>query len=147
MHSFSIMDIENKKLLVLQYSNMDVVIHNAKILLKEFIFELEISQKKDFKYKIRGKFTNDKWVHFGKLYYEQPSGILKYYEDYTKNFNEKISKYGDMKFISILRYYEKKYIPSWFEYYLLYYRGDLENIPSLQELFNNFYKMTPFEHT
>jgi hypothetical protein len=76
---------------------MDIVNQNAKILLKEYYFELEISQRNNYKYKIRGEFTNDKWVHFGKLYYEEwPSGILKYYEDYTKNFNEKIRRQGEM---------------------------------------------------
>lgn len=66
------MDIENKKQLVSQYSNMDIVIQNAKILLEdERYYELEISQRNNYKYKIRGKFTNDKCVNFGKMYYEE----------------------------------------------------------------------------
>lgn len=125
-------NIANKKHLVSQYSNVDIVIQNAKILLEdEKVYELEISQQKKFKYKIRGEFTNDKWVHFGKMYNEEPyTGLLRYCEDYTKNFNEKIRKNANHILLSDnWRYIEKKYNPCWFEYYLLNYGGDLKNIP------------------
>jgi len=127
-------DIINKKQLVSQYSNMDIVIQNAKILLEdENVYELEISQRKNYKYKIRGEFTNDKWVYFGKMYYEERfTGLLRYCEDYTKNFNKKIRDDAAHRVLYLSsKYVEKKYNPSWFEYYLLYYGGDLKNIPAI----------------
>lgn len=100
----------NKKEQILQVSNPDVVYHNAVILLGKFDnFELELSTRKNKKYMISGSFTNDKWIHFGDINYE----------DYTKHKDQ----HRRNKFLSRNYHWKKdyaKYSPAYFSYQLLW---------------------------
>lgn len=99
------MNTKNK--LILKYSNPDIVNEKANELIDE-PFELKISTRKNKKYMIRSNFTNNKWVHFG----------MMGYEDYTKhndlnrrmNFLKRNNKWSNNPINS----------PSFLSYYLLW---------------------------
>lgn len=100
----------NKRREVEKVSNPDRVYHNAMIFLSEFDdIELDFSTRLSKKYRIKGEFTNDKWVHFGDMNYE----------DYTKHQDEDRRR----KFLHRNKYWIQdydKYSPAWFSYYLLW---------------------------
>ncbi len=70
--------MENKHNLIYEYSNPDIVMKKAREIFGDDI-ELKISTHKNKKYMIKGAFTNDKWIHFGQMFYE----------DYTKHQNHR----------------------------------------------------------
>lgn len=63
------------------YSNPEEVLRKAKKMLGNDI-ELKVSTRKNKKYMIRGDFSDDEWVHFGQMSYE----------DYTKHKDEERRK-------------------------------------------------------
>jgi hypothetical protein len=100
----------NKKNAVNKVSNPDIVLHNAVKYLGHFDnFDFDFSTRRNKKYMIRGHFTNDKWVHFGDINYQ----------DYTITKNiEKRNKFLKRNHHWITKYPE--YSPAWFAYYLLW---------------------------
>lgn len=100
----------NKKKAVNKVSNSDIVLHNAVKYLGHFDnFDLDFSTRRNKKYMVRGNFTNDKWVHFGDINYQ----------DYTFTQNiEKRNKFLKRNHHWITEYPE--YSPAWFSYYLLW---------------------------
>ena len=89
-------------------SDPDLVYKQALKFLQNKYFELNVSTRKDKKYMIKGDFTNDKWVHFGSLNYE----------DYTHHKNLKRRNLFRQRNQKWLEY--PKYSPAWFSYYLLW---------------------------
>ena len=55
---------------LLKYSNPYEVQRLADELFDNIPYELKISTRKNKKYMIRGEFTNNKWIHFGQMNYE-----------------------------------------------------------------------------
>ncbi len=94
----------NKEIEIYKYSNPQEVLKKAYKLLGNNI-DLALSTRKDKKYMIRGDFTENKWIHFGQMDYE----------DYTKHknkvrlikFRQRNSKWKDSKpnTASYLSYY------------------------------------------
>lgn len=91
-------------------SNPDEVYHKAMILLNDYDdVELDFSTRINKKYMISGSFTNNKWIHFGDMKYE----------DYTKHKDkERRSKFLKRNAHWIKDY--DKYTPAYFSYYLLW---------------------------
>ena len=100
----------NKKQQIFKVSNPDTVYHNAVILLGHFVsFELQLSTRKNKKYMIRGQFTNNKFIHFGDMRYQ----------DYTKHQDEDRKR----KFLNRNRHWTRDYdlyTPAYFSYHLLW---------------------------
>lgn len=59
------------------YSNPEEVLRKAKKMLGNEV-ELKVSTRKNKKYMIRGDFSDNEWIHFGQMGYE----------DYTKHKDE-----------------------------------------------------------
>jgi hypothetical protein len=53
---------------ILEYSNPKKVFKEFKKMFPQG--EIQLSTRKDKKYMVRGDFTNDKWVHFGQMFYQ-----------------------------------------------------------------------------
>ena len=98
----------DKLTILKKVSDPDLVYKQALKFLKNKYFELNVSTRKDKKYMIKGDFTNDKWVHFGSLNYE----------DYTHHKNLKRRNLFRQRNKKWLEY--PKYSPAWFSYYLLW---------------------------
>jgi hypothetical protein len=100
----------NKRREVNKVSDPDVVYHKAMILLEQYgDLELDFSTRLNKKYRIRGRFTNGKYVHFGDMKYE----------DYTKHNDEE--RRG--KFLKRNAHWMEDYdiySPAWFSYNLLW---------------------------
>lgn len=100
----------NKMKEVEKVSNPSVVYHKAMILLNEYNdVEMGFSTRKSKKYMIKGEFTNDKWIHFGDINYQ----------DYTLHRDE--DRRG--KFLKRNAHWIEdydKYSPAWFSYHLLW---------------------------
>lgn len=100
----------NKRREVKKVSNPDAVYHNAVILLNQYdFFVLDFSTRLNKKYRIKGEFTNDKWIHFGDMRYQ----------DYTKHQDEERRR----MFLNRNRHWIRNYdiySPAWFSYYLLW---------------------------
>jgi len=62
------------------YSKPEKVFENAKMLFDEnnIEYQISVSTRKNKKYMVRGEFTDNKWVHFGEMGYE----------DFTKHNDE-----------------------------------------------------------
>jgi len=60
----------NKEQQIKMYSNPKKVLKNLHELFPNEDFEFKISTRKDKKYMVKGEFTNNKWVHFGQMGYE-----------------------------------------------------------------------------
>jgi hypothetical protein len=105
-----LLNLVNKRNQVEKVSNPDVVYHNAITLLDKFDdVELDFSTRKNKKYMIKGKFTNDKWVHFGHMDYE----------DYTKHQDEDRRRKFKMRNYHWPLDYDK-YSPAWLSYFILW---------------------------
>jgi hypothetical protein len=100
----------NKRKQVEKVSNPDTVYHNAMILLEKYDdVELDFSTRINKKYMITGSFTNNKWIHFGDVHFQ----------DFTKHKNEE----RRAKFLRRNAHWIKDYdiySPAWFSYYLLW---------------------------
>jgi len=70
--------MNNKAQELLKYSNPNEVQRLADELFDNIPYDLALSTRKNKKYMIRGEFTNNKWIHFGEMGYE----------DYTKHKDE-----------------------------------------------------------
>lgn len=68
---------DKKRIQLYKYSNPNIVFDKADNLFDDNI-EIDISTHKNKKYMIRGDFTDNKWVHFG----------MMGYEDFTKHGDE-----------------------------------------------------------
>lgn len=92
---------------VKKYSDPDVVFRKANKLFDE-PFEFNISTRKNKKYMIKGDFTDNKWVHFGQMLYE----------DYTKHKDKERRE----KFLNRNRSWanKDKGSPAYLSYYLLW---------------------------
>ena len=99
---------DNKILKLEKISNPIIVYNKALKLLQNKYFEINISTRKDKKYMIKGEFSNDKWVHFGSINYE----------DYTHHKNLKRRELFLKRNAKWLEY--PKYSPAYFSYYLLW---------------------------
>jgi hypothetical protein len=98
----------NKKKEISKVSNENIVIQKAQLLLDEE-FDIDYSTRRNKKFMIKGKFTNNKWVHFGDINYP----------DYTFTNDEE----KRIKFLKRNRHWIKeypKYSSAWFSYYLLW---------------------------
>jgi len=104
-----LLNLVNKRKEVEKVSDPDLVYHKAMILLSEYgDVELDFSTRLNKKYMIKGDFTNNKWVHFGDMKYE----------DFTKHQNEvRLMKFRHRNKHWIKKY--DKYSPAWFSYNLL----------------------------
>ena len=103
------MDIEIKLDKLLTKSNPEEVYKPAKkIIHPHSNFELNLSTRKNNKYMIRGEFTNNKWVHFGNINYED----YTFHKDKRRldNFRKRNSKWG----------YSNMDTPSFLSFYLLW---------------------------
>ena len=100
----------NKRREVEKVSNPDEVYHKAMILLNEYDdVELDFSTRLNKKYRIKGEFTNNKYIHFGDMKYE----------DYTKHQDEeRRSKFLKRNYYWLEDY--DIYSPAWFSYHLLW---------------------------
>jgi len=102
---------EKKKEQVSKVSDPMTVYHNAVFHFGDIDseFHLNVSSKWNKKYMIKGKFTDNKWVHFG--------DILT--PDYTKHKIEYLqTEYRKNNSHCLEEYF--KYTPDWFSYYLLW---------------------------
>ena len=98
----------NKKEQIRKVSDPDVVYHNAVMLLGQYDdFKLELSTRKNKKYMISGSFTNNKWIHFGDMRYE----------DFTKHNDKERRKHFLKRNVHWIR---NDYSPAFFSYYLLW---------------------------
>lgn len=63
---------DKKRIEVYKYSNPNIVFEKADRLFgnMDMDYELQLSTRKDKKYMIRGDFTNNQWVHFGQMGYD-----------------------------------------------------------------------------
>lgn len=96
----------NKQKEIMKYSNPALVYKKAKIIFNEF--ELGLSTRINKKYMIKGKFTKDKWVHFGEMGYE----------DFTKHgdtFRQQLFKNRNKAWSS-----SSKNTPAFLSYHLLW---------------------------
>lgn len=59
-----------KDIEILNYSNPNKVYKKLEKLFPNGYFELKLSGRKDKKYAIRGTFSDDKWINFGQMFYE-----------------------------------------------------------------------------
>ena len=103
-------NLVNKRREVEMVSNPDEVYHKAMILLNDYDdVELDFSTRLNKKYMIKGEFTNNKFLHFGDLKYE----------DYTKHKDkERRNKFLKRNAHWIEDY--DKYTPAYFSYHLLW---------------------------
>lgn len=77
-----VFDREKKLNVLKKYSDIDKVKEQIEQFLLPYMkdpIEFDVSTRKDKKYMIRGKFTNNKFIHFGQMGYE----------DYTKHGSTK----------------------------------------------------------
>lgn len=97
-----------KRIQVYKYSNPNVVFDKAVELFGEDGWDLDISTRKDKKYMIKGYFTDDKWVHFGQMGYN----------DFTKTNDED----KRAKFLTRNKSWEHRNIntPAFLSYHLLW---------------------------
>lgn len=108
-----LLNLVNKRREVEKVSDPDVVYHNAMTILTDHDdaddVELDFSTRINKKYMIRGNFTNDKWVHFGDMKYQ----------DFTKHKDKDRRNKFKLRNAHWNTDY-KKYSPAWFSYYLLW---------------------------
>lgn len=69
---------DKKRIELYKYSNPNEVFKKADEVFDDMSFDIDISTRKNKKYRIRGNFTDGEWVHFGQMGYE----------DFTKHRDE-----------------------------------------------------------
>jgi len=60
----------NKNIEIRKYSNPNKVVKNIEKIFPNKNFELKVSNRKDKKYALKGDFTDNEWVNFGQMFYE-----------------------------------------------------------------------------
>jgi hypothetical protein len=100
----------NKKNYVNKVSNINIVMQKARLCLDEK-FDLDYSTRINKKFMIKGKFTNNKWVHFGDINYPDYT--------FTKD-EEKRIKFLRRNYHWIQDIENKEYSPGWFLYHFLW---------------------------
>ena len=72
----------NKEQEILKYSNPKKVKEIANDIFADTPFQLELSTRKNKKYMITGDFTNNRWIHFGRMNYED---FTKHKDHFRRN--------------------------------------------------------------